>query len=655
MIFRLSLNSAFTSAAVAAAALVATATSDSDVSMTDSPPTADSNLRSKINDSYVPFKIADSKGVGFDGAGFDDVGKDGIEQSLRLENSSKKITRTRQLRNRKSSAMPTDNSSPTMPFDHSADIGALDRGRVPSDTNANPDDTNNDRELTNSDSDLQDYCYDMCGSNRRAIPFETNIKALLKPSVDCSGDEDDIDYRCPSQVKCWDTSRIKNMNYALYYSTFNEPLTCWDVSSVTSMSAMFRSNRADGFKGIGNWDVSSVENMDSMFKSAKGFNQNLESWNVSSVTSMEKMFWNAQSFNQNLESWNVSSVTSMAEMFYYAHSFNQAVEEWDVSSVSDMYKMFYYAKSFNQCLSSWADKTSLTNQSNNSTLMLKYSGCTVTTDVDPMNGPWCQDSNDQCLEVSCVDDPYFLFEGKDSQDCEWAGLGDPTENRCANEGVFEACSETCDPVCGTVCTDDPGFQLNGIEHKTCEWVAKQETAERCMKPGVMTSCRQTCKPPNPLCLAVIDCTDDSNFLLNGVSGKTCEWVKKKKTEERCKKTGVMAACRQTCNPVCACNDSTDEFDFHGSTITCDDLDTVDCDEEPTRSDGFTEFQLIQMQSLFDSLIDKKLDEALEPIHQKLDALDEDDGSSQRRRKLGVEDMETFKELCPRKCNNCPGT
>ena len=116
-------------------------------------------------------------------------------------------------------------------------------------------------------------------------------------------------------------------------STFNQDISSWDTSNMTTMNAMF--DLAQAFnQDISSWDTSSVTNMSWMFHMARAFNQDISSWDVSSVTDMSYMFDTAQAFNQDISSWDTSSVTTMRGVFYYAQAFNQNLSGWCVTDVT---------------------------------------------------------------------------------------------------------------------------------------------------------------------------------------------------------------------------------------------------------------------------------------------------------------------------------
>ena len=100
----------------------------------------------------------------------------------------------------------------------------------------------------------------------------------------------------------------------------------------TVVDSYMLSNRIRNGEDVTKVCTSRVEYMDGgMFH--EHFNQDLSSWDVSNVTSMQYMFYNAHDFNQDLSAWDVSNVTSMQYMFYNAHDFNQDLSAWDVSNV----------------------------------------------------------------------------------------------------------------------------------------------------------------------------------------------------------------------------------------------------------------------------------------------------------------------------------
>lgn len=133
----------------------------------------------------------------------------------------------------------------------------------------------------------------------------------------------------------------------------------WDTSDVTNMSFAFdcaqtsQAGRANFNEDISNWNTSKVTTFYAMFQQQHLFNQPIGGWNTSKVTNFNYMFYGAHSFNQPIGGWNTSSATSMAQMFQGAVKFNQDIGDWDVSNVTDFSQMFFVAKKFNQDISRW--------------------------------------------------------------------------------------------------------------------------------------------------------------------------------------------------------------------------------------------------------------------------------------------------------------
>nr|WP_321405754.1 BspA family leucine-rich repeat surface protein [uncultured Carboxylicivirga sp.] len=147
-------------------------------------------------------------------------------------------------------------------------------------------------------------CYPGSTGTLNKINYEAVDKELLIQRIN---DGADLTKLC--------TTPCTYMDRVFYQNTsFNQNISSWDVSNVTSMSRMFR-DATEFNQDISNWDVSNVQDMRWMFLGASNFNQDIGSWNVSNVLAMNYMFYGASEFYQDLSGWCVENIVSLPDDF----------------------------------------------------------------------------------------------------------------------------------------------------------------------------------------------------------------------------------------------------------------------------------------------------------------------------------------------------
>jgi Mycoplasma protein of unknown function, DUF285 len=122
-------------------------------------------------------------------------------------------------------------------------------------------------------------------------------------------------------------------------SSFNQNISTWNVSGVTSMNYLFAD--AARFNGdISNWDVANVNELSYAFSGCTEFNGDLSSWYLRSASDVSGMFAGATRFRgKGLSNWDTSSFISSESMFQDAVSFMGDLSSWDVSKVIMMKSM----------------------------------------------------------------------------------------------------------------------------------------------------------------------------------------------------------------------------------------------------------------------------------------------------------------------------
>ena len=206
-------------------------------------------------------------------------------------------------------------------------------------------------------------------ANLVTAPFRTRDQLI--DAIDHWNDSSSVATATYGSITAWEFDPILTDFSGLFYreptplTSFNEDISGWNVSNVTTMSSMFKgcSSFNQDINSVGNaWNVSGVTDMSSMFEGCSLFNGNITDWDTYSVTNMSSMFKDCPVFNRAIKTyppfaedavWNVSGVTDMSSMFEGCSIFNANISDWDVLNVLDMSLMFKGCSNMDQDLSGW--------------------------------------------------------------------------------------------------------------------------------------------------------------------------------------------------------------------------------------------------------------------------------------------------------------
>lgn len=94
-------------------------------------------------------------------------------------------------------------------------------------------------------------------------------------------------------------------------------ISCWDVSSFTNMSSMFRGCSSLQQLDVSGWDTSKVTNMFRMFASCSSLQSlDVSGWDTSKVNEMVEAFYGCSSLQHlDVSGFDTSKVISMVRMF----------------------------------------------------------------------------------------------------------------------------------------------------------------------------------------------------------------------------------------------------------------------------------------------------------------------------------------------------
>lgn len=135
-------------------------------------------------------------------------------------------------------------------------------------------------------------------------------------------------------------------------------LSCFDASSVQSISYMFYRCRSLSALDLNNFGTADINNTEFMFFECSAPVLDLSNFDTSGITNMRNMFYGCKVSSLDLTNFDTSNVTDMSYMFYVCES-SLDLSGFDTANVTDMSKMFFGYKGTQLDLSSF-DTSSVT-------------------------------------------------------------------------------------------------------------------------------------------------------------------------------------------------------------------------------------------------------------------------------------------------------
>ncbi len=150
----------------------------------------------------------------------------------------------------------------------------------------------------------------------------------------------------------WDISGLTTgmSSFFMFCTNFNRDISTKSISAEDSPTGVAYTA----------WDIGANTNITSLAKmfylanaSSGGFNQNITNWNTSNITSMVQTFQNNRLFNQPIGLWDVSSVTDMYFIVTGAIAFNQNCSDWNLNTALTRLDRFGFGNSMSD--ENWTD------------------------------------------------------------------------------------------------------------------------------------------------------------------------------------------------------------------------------------------------------------------------------------------------------------